>query len=221
MSSSEPDTASWLTARWRTLTAGLGWLPAAAEELRERLFAHYRAPERRYHTLDHVAALLRLLEPHLPETRYPDALLLAVWFHDAVYDTHAADNEQRSALLARQELTSLGVSAEMIEETARLILLTRTHDGADDDTDGLLLLDADLAILGEPQEVYERYTRAIREEYAWLPEEQYRAGRAGVLETFLRRPRIYRTASFAVREQQARRNIDRELRGLRETPRVG
>src|SRR5262249_44897436 len=148
----------------------------------------YGEPGRHYHTLEHVGAVLDTLDSLGEST---PALLLAAWYHDAVYDSRAADNEERSADLARATLAALGAPADGAAETARLSLLTKPHRTAEDDVAGQRLLDADLAVLGAEPATYDRYAAAIRREYAWVPEADYRAGRRRVLEGFLARPRIY------------------------------
>src|SRR5207244_2229144 len=103
-----------------------------------------------------------------------------------------------------------------IANIRRLILLTKSHDAAADDSDGHILLDADLAILGADAGHYDDYARAIRREYAWVAEDAYRDGRARVLEGFLKRPRIYLTeAMLQSHECPARRNLQQELHLLR------
>ena len=139
------------------------------------------------------------------------------WFHDAVCDPHVADNEERSAALAHTLLGPLGIAEGLLAEASRLILLTKTHNCSNDDRDGQMLLDADLAILGADGNDYDTYARAIRREYAWVPNEEYRKGRLRVLETFLSRERIYRTDELhrAAEEIQGRRNLRREIDALR------
>jgi predicted metal-dependent HD superfamily phosphohydrolase len=175
---------------------------------------HYTSAERHYHTLDHIQAMLNVVRELAGSDETP-ALPLAVWFHDAVYDTRANDNEEKSAAQARRVLPQLGVPETIVRETERLILLTKTHEPAAGDRAGQFLIDADLAILGASESEYDAYARAIRKEYAWVDEARYRTGRRAVLETFLRRPRIYRTdAMFAQREEAARRNLRREMESL-------
>jgi predicted metal-dependent HD superfamily phosphohydrolase len=204
-----------LQARWSRLLASLG---ATAEECRcnfADLAARYTSAGRHYHTLDHVAAVLRTLEELGADVAREPALFLAAWFHDAVYDTRAHDNEERSALLAADSLRPLRLPEPLLAETARLVLLTKTHQAAADDHSGHLLLDADLAILGAEVAEYDAYARAIRREYDWVPEEAYRPGRRRVLETFLGRPRIYFTPLFAAcKEERARHNLRREIAAL-------
>jgi predicted metal-dependent HD superfamily phosphohydrolase len=204
-----------LEARWTGLLTGLGCSPEAAGRAFADLAAAYSSPGRHYHTLDHVRDVLDTTIA-LWGAAAPSALLLAAWLHDVIYDTHAADNEQRSADHARELLRPLDPPAALLDETARLILLTKGHRAVAGDRAGQVLLDADLAVLGADEAAYDRYAAAIRREYAWVPEEQYRAGRTRVLEDFLRRPRIYHTEGMSARaEAAARRNLAREVAALR------
>ncbi|RZK46132.1 MAG: hypothetical protein EOO59_19780, partial [Hymenobacter sp.] len=68
-----------LTARWHALTAPL--LPDAARREAEltRLAAAYDAPERHYHTLQHLENLLNRVGAH--PLQDPVVVELAVWFH--------------------------------------------------------------------------------------------------------------------------------------------
>lgn len=165
------------------------------------MLACYSEPHRRYHTVRHLRAVLgalhRWLGPELPESLY-----LAVLWHDAVYDPRAADNEERSAALVHDA------------RAQALILSTKRHEPVDEQPDALALLDADLWILGAPVRTYDRYAALIREEYAHVPDDAYRAGRAAVLERFLARPRLY-FRDAPQREAQARGNLARELSRLR------
>jgi predicted metal-dependent HD superfamily phosphohydrolase len=199
---------------WLDLCSGFGVSDEAAQRAFDRLAAAYASPGRAYHTLDHIREVLRTLAPFREQLRNGEAVLFAAWLHDAVYDPRAKDNEERSADLAEAMLSDLGVSPDQTAEVRRLILLTKTHDPEDVDNDGCLLVDADLAILGATPEEYRRYAAAIREEYAWVPGEAYRSGRRAVLEHFLQRPRIYRTAAFAVREEPAREHLRAEIQTL-------
>ena len=210
--------AAKLHADWHDLLRDAGAEKEAGERLFTELLQAYREPQRFYHTLDHVGAVLWMVEALLGEGRNWTALRFAAWFHDAVYDPQAADNEERSAAWAERALAELSVARPVRERVRSLILLTKTHRAEPDDADGPILLDADLAILGAPAAEYAAYAGAIRREYAWVPEDAYRAGRARVLCGFLERERIYQTpAMSAAREAQARRNLDDELREL-DTP---
>ena len=75
-----------------------------------------------------------------------------------------------------------------------------------------MLIDSDLAILGASESAYQAYANQIRQEYAWVPETDYRMGRRKVLERFLARPRIFHY--LADLEASARRNIAAEISRL-------
>lgn len=178
----------------------------------DELAAAYGEPTRFYHNLEHVSAVLTTVAGLHGLAHDLAAVQLAVWFHDAVYDSRASDNEERSAALAETRCTHWGIPRPTVDTTLRLILATKTHRVEDIDTDGAILLDADLAILGADESQYERYTRAIRREYAWVAEEDYRRGRTGVLQGFLGRERIYRLDRMhAPYDAAARNNLRREL----------
>jgi predicted metal-dependent HD superfamily phosphohydrolase len=201
----DPAAIEELPVRWRQAVAPFGAPAELAGEAYTDLATRYCEPGRFYHTLEHIAAFLDVLQG-LGDS--PAALALAAWYHDAVYDSRAADNEERSAGLARESLPRLGVPAAVIEETVRLILLTKTHRTGEDDVAGRRFLDADLAILGADPESYDLYAAAIRREYAWVPEADYRAGRRRVLEGFLARPQVYYLLKHL--EPTARDNLRRE-----------
>jgi predicted metal-dependent HD superfamily phosphohydrolase len=203
-----------LAACWDDLARRIGANGEDAIAVLQELTAAYSEPGRHYHNLRHLAAMLDVLRRHGP-MREPEHLELAAWFHDAVYDPHGKDNEERSAEFAADTLKRLGLAAPRIERVATLILMTRDHRVDAGDRDAQLLVDADLAILGAPPDDYKEYASAIRHEYAWVPEADYRAGRRAVLQQFLSRPRIFLTASlFAEREAAARRNLAGEIADL-------
>ena len=134
---------------------------------------------------------------------------LAAWLHDVIYDSKASDNEERSAQYAERLCEELAIPEG--HRAAALIRKTKTHV-AEDDADAQVLIDADLAILGASEPVYRDYAEKIRQEYAWVPEPEYRQGRRRVLESFLSRPRIYHFLGQL--EELARRNLEAEINRL-------
>jgi predicted metal-dependent HD superfamily phosphohydrolase len=209
-----PDVEA-LRGAWLNLVLAFGAEEDSARAAFTGLAECYAAPERHYHNLDHLADMLRTVDGLRDLAQDLAAVRFAVWFHDAVYDSRASDNEEQSAALAVEVLRRLGVSENTIVRTADLIRLTKTHLAAPDDGDGHILLDADLAILGADPVRYAAYTAAIRREYGWVPEEEYRAGRARVLRKFLDRPRLYITERmFAALETQARANLQAEIQAF-------
>ncbi|MFE2678050.1 HD domain-containing protein [Streptomyces hygroscopicus] len=180
----------------------------------EDLLARWAEPQRRYHTTDHLIAVLDRVDELLLHVRAPDpaAVRLAAWFHDAVYLPERSTNEERSARLAERALTEAGVPAARTAETARLVLVTRDHDPAEGDTNGAVLCDADLAVLAGSPEDYGAYAAAVREEYGFVPDEAFREGRANVLRHLLGLSRLFRTPIGHERwEDAARHNLATEL----------
>jgi predicted metal-dependent HD superfamily phosphohydrolase len=183
-----------------------------APELGHDLIDRWSQPHRHYHTLDHLAAVLAVIDRYAEVAANPDDVRLAAWFHDAVYDPTAADNEERSAALAEIELGKLGRPSA---DVARLVLLTAGHRVDDGDSDGALLADADLAILAAGPDVYDRYAADVRREYAHVPDELFRVGRATVLRGLAALPTLYRIVPPREHwERAARANLERELRSL-------
>lgn len=178
------------------------------------LLSRWAEPQRRYHTTDHLIAVLDRVDELLEHTEAPDpdAIRLAAWFHDAVYLPDRSTNEDRSARLAERALPEAGVPEARVAETARLVRLTTDHDPAEGDTNGEVLCDADLAVLAGSPEDYSAYAAAVREEYAFVPDDTFREGRANVLRHLLGLPRLFRTPVAHDRwETAARHNMTTEL----------
>ncbi|MFJ8547331.1 hypothetical protein ACIRFH_36260 [Streptomyces sp. NPDC093586] len=181
----------------------------------DALLRRWSEPQRRYHTPAHLTAVLDHVDVLEEYADDPDVVRLAAWFHDAVYLPERSENEERSARLAERALPEAGVSAEKTAEVARLVRLTVSHDPADDDRNGQVLCDADLAVLASPPSAYAAYTAAVREEYHFVPNDAFRAGRAAVLRQLLALPGLFRTP-YGQREWEAtaRHNLAGELEML-------
>jgi len=196
------------------------WSPLAGDSPTSRtewaaLVAAWSEPHRRYHDLAHLAAVLGLVDQLGAAADDPDAVRLAAWYHDAVYDPTRTDNEEISAERARAGLRGL-VPDERAEEVVRLVLLTAGHDPAPDDANGAVLCDADLAVLASPPQAYAAYASAVRAEYGHLSDEEFTAGRIAVLEHLTALPTLYRTPEAARRwTEPARANLAAELQLLR------
>ncbi|WP_446720255.1 HD domain-containing protein [Mesorhizobium sp. 113-3-9] len=190
-----------------------------AEPLKQELSALYRAEDRHYHNLAHIEAMLALAGDYRASLHDPEAVEAAIWFHDAIYDSRAKDNEARSAALAEKKLAG-STDAGRLNRISAMILATATHqlplfDNAAATRDASLFLDMDLSILGSAPNAFDAYERAVRREYGWVEEPMWRAGRAAVLKDFLARPHIFHTQEFRQRfEPQARLNMARSLETL-------
>jgi len=189
---------------------------ARAYPLFDQLVAAHEHPDRHYHNLEHLYEMFRVVGKLASHTTDLTAVQLAVWFHDAVYDPRAKDNEEQSAEFAAKSLSALNVPEPRIAIVQQLILATKHTDIAIVDANTEVLLDADLAILGASEERYRRYAKAIRQEYHFVAEADYRAGRTKVLEMFLTRPRVYRTHMMhEMGDEPARRNLREEITKLK------
>jgi predicted metal-dependent HD superfamily phosphohydrolase len=212
-----PERVESMQQAWIKLLERNGVKAEHAYPVFDVLISAYTAPERHYHNLEHLSDMFRVAGKLAPSMDDPAALQLAVWFHDAVYDPRAKDNEARSGELAVDLLGPIGVPASTIERVVWLVRSTAHLDSNDPplDRDTAAILDADLAILGSAEERYTRYAGEIRKEYAWVPEEGYRQGRSAVLRKFMTRPRIFNhPLMFEEGEMQARKNMTAELEML-------
>lgn len=179
----------------------------------------YTAPDRHYHNLAHIEAMLELMQAHERVLADPASVEAAIWFHDAIYDTRRHDNEEKSAALAAERLagqlsaTRLGLVVTMIQATAGHRLPDLLNQGASNDC--ALFLDMDLAILGSAPDQFAAYEDAVRREYGWVPDALWTEGRRKVLQGFLARPVIYASPQFqASHEAAARENLTRSLARL-------
>ncbi len=188
-----------------------GDAPKVYNDLADR----YAEPHRAYHTLEHIGHCLDELEQVRHLATNPDAVELALWYHDAVYDTKAKDSEERSATLAVEMMRSASLSDNLEQLVANLITATK-HTTAYTDPDVQLLVDIDLSILGQTEDKFDEYEWQVRKEYEWVSEDAFVAGRLAILKSFLDRPTIYSTQFFYNKyEVQARRNIAKSLARLR------
>jgi predicted metal-dependent HD superfamily phosphohydrolase len=196
--------------RWQTVWRELG--AAKVDELLfHQLVASYSEPHRKYHTVQHLEDCLAHLDGVRPEAERAGEVELALWFHDAIYDTLRKDNEKRSAEWARQSALAGGLSSEQADRVYALILDTM-HNAVPAGRDAAVLVDVDLSILGADAARFDEYERQIRKEYSWVPGPLYRKARRQILRAFLDREKIYSTEYFrAHHETQARENIARSL----------
>jgi predicted metal-dependent HD superfamily phosphohydrolase len=202
-----------LSRRFSELLRRLG-ASSDPQPLGDAVLAAWAEPARRYHDLDHLRDCLAELDRAPADGADRDRVEAALWFHDAIYDPRAGDNEARSAEWARRALVELSVPSAVADDVARLVRLTG-HSGSTPDPSGQLLCDIDLAILGREPEAFDAYDRHIREEYAWVPEPDFRAARAGVLAGLLSRSPLYQTEHFrGLYETAARKNLSRALQQL-------
>jgi predicted metal-dependent HD superfamily phosphohydrolase len=178
------------------------------------LFFEYSSIDRYYHNLKHILECLREFRIVEQKSNYPQEVRLALFYHDLVYDTHAKDNEEKSASILIEDMKNF-IPARSLENSVKLVMATK-HDKIPETNDEKLAVSIDLAILGKPWPRYLNYSQGIRKEYSWVSEEDFRNGRAKVLESFLAKEKIYPHEFFKEKyEAMARVNLQKEIKMLR------
>jgi pantetheine-phosphate adenylyltransferase len=218
---------SWLRREWETLW-DYAHRDATAIAHADDWFARltgaeaYGGAARHYHNLDHLVHGLCEIRVWAANTRPDpadvDIIKQAFWFHDAEYghsgDPAAPSNEEASAQmwLGSHLGQEMGDAAELIRATDHFQQAAIQHRLKD------IMLCVDLAILGQDDEVYQNYARAIRQEYIHLPDASYRAQRGGALAHLSRKARegqLYADAYFAEQyNERAIDNMQREMERL-------
>jgi predicted metal-dependent HD superfamily phosphohydrolase len=196
---------------------GLGLDEEAARRLLAPVAEAYREPQRRYHDETHLAEMLEAVHALRASCRDFRAVLLAAWFHDAVYRPERSDNEAQSAAWARRVLPAAGFTEEVTASVERLVLSTQPGASVAADPDAQVLSDGDRRIWASPPHRYAEYARGIRAEYSRFSWTRYALGRRGFLDGSLRRARETGRLFFhfgAEEEAAARANLGRERRCL-------
>jgi predicted metal-dependent HD superfamily phosphohydrolase len=188
-------------------------------QLQQALKVRYSEPHRAYHVWAHIEAMLGHFGTHRDLAFDRTAILWAIYWHDAIYDPAAKDNERRSAELLRADAHDL-LDPQTLDKSARFILATEKHElpdglGGEACRDCALFMDFDLSILATPPGVFDAYERGVREEYHFVEEAMFRMGRRTILQRLLDRPSLYLTSELeALWEADARTNIRRSIAAL-------
>jgi len=201
-------------ARWQALCQYLKL--RVDDQIYSELRDAYTEPQRAYHTLEHLSECLQHLDwvatQHIYSTADLAQVEMVLWFHDAIYQPQASDNEQQSAQWARRFLMHSAVGPELSNRVYGLIMATCHGAKTPSDPLAQLTVDIDLTILGAAPERFKTYEQQVRYEYAWVPEALYHKKRNALLAAFLAQPQLYQTPLFYQRyEQQARHNLMRAI----------
>jgi predicted metal-dependent HD superfamily phosphohydrolase len=181
----------------------------------QRLLDGYREPHRHYHSLSHIEHCLRMFEQCKSLSSHPDALELAIWFHDVILEAGRADNEARSAELYL-ELSRDAHDDATRQLVNRLILATQHNGGVLEDADNIYMIDIDLSSFGLPWDEFLRDSLALRAENPQLSDADYALRQTGFQRALLERPRFFLSDYFFNRfEQQARDNLARYFEYLK------
>jgi len=174
------------------------------------LIAAYSEKQRAYHTVQHLYECLSLFASIRSELNDAHAVALALWFHDAIYDPQAKDNELKSAELFEQYMAQ-DLLVNTVQKIKRWILATQKH-ASTNELDLQFLLDIDLAILAATPERFMQYEQQIQQEYSWVDPEVYSIKREEVLAHFYQSEPLYQTTYFHKNfELKAKQNLKQLL----------
>lgn len=205
------DKARFVALWTRSLRPGVKDNAAAVFD---QLDSGYGDESRAYHTRRHITHCLNRFDMAAHMIADADAVELAIWFHDVIYEPGAGDNELRSAELFR-DLAADKFDQERIDKVFQLVLDT-VHRHAPKSLEGRYLADIDLSSFGLPWHEFRADSDAVREEFPHIPDAEFFKGQIGFLEGLLARPFFYYTIFFRHRyEQTARSNVRRYLNELR------
>jgi len=186
----------------------------------EVLCTLYGEEHRAYHDLMHIEYCLRQLDVHRALAQDADAVEMALWFHDVIYNTHPQPkglpgNEARSAAVAEEILCMAGFELAFRQKVVDLIMVTRHLPGGAKTPDEMLMADIDWSPMGWSWEQFQESRRKIRHEYGHLSDEVFNAGRRKfLLETRDHTPMFYLTEFRQRFEARVYDNIARELETL-------
>lgn len=218
------DVPQWLLPAYVQAMSHAG-ATASREQLRDmgtNLITLWSTPDRAFHNLRHLIDLLTRVDELSEETRNPDLVRLAAWYHGAIFSVSAdqamhrngGEDEAASAALAYEELTMAGVSEKNANRVSELIMNLRRHDLPTSDIDAAALSDADLGCLAIEPQRYREYSHLIYSEYAHLPLLSYLRTRTTIVRKLLARDRLFASPLGQHWELPARENLEAELRRL-------
>lgn len=215
------EAPQWLLSSFVRSVQAVGGT-AQPDEVRstgEALIARWSSPERRFHNLKHLVAVLSRVDELTEETHEPDIVRLAAWYHGAVFDsdlaaTHAnrgGEDETASADVARSELVALGVPEDRARRVHDLVVHLARHTPDPADPDSAVLCDADLAMLAVEPQRYKAYLEDLHEEYAHIPKADFLRARQHILRKLLARTSLFVSPLSERWEEPARQNLTAEL----------
>ena len=188
-------------------------LPSAvsrAREVYDELEALYAQPWRAYHNMDHITDCLDFFDQCSDHALNADAVELAIWFHDCIYNIGDSDNEAKSRDLFLEKAEGQ-LPPELMAVIDELIMDTR-HVEEPESSDGKLLSDIDLTSFSLPWERYLADGKNVQLEMGYTDENDNRDGKIRFLSSLNEHGRIYYSPYYAKHhEHVAQANIRRHL----------
>lgn len=178
------------------------------------LKSYYSDSTRHYHTISHIEDMWWEFDEHRHELDWEPPVEWAIFWHDAFYSTKMSDRANIS-MSAHMALVAIYHKSPEFKARVEDMIFATSHDYKVVSKDAELMCDFDLVILGQSPENYDIYSKAIREEYAWVPLDEYRNKRIAILQGFLDKGQIFYTSPYRQKyELAARANLAREIKTL-------
>ena len=208
-----------LESSFALLAKALGGNEATVKKWTDEFIARYTEPQRHFHTLNHIHAMLQCLDQVHSLVKDETVMKLAIFFHDWIYDPKSKNNEIDSIRCFKNFANDICLLDSLSSCVSCYIERTITHthpvDVQEADSDLSFFLDFDMEVLSRSEADYAHYAKQIQAEYSHLKLADYYAGRLEVLRSFLGRDRLYFSDVFyESREQRARRNLEQEINAL-------
>jgi len=183
---------------------------ARGTEVYRDLKKRYSEAHRRYHTPAHIAHCLKLFDLASVKMDEPDAVEMSIWFHDAIYDASASDNEERSA---KYFIRTCGKDIDLkFQSKVRDLIMVTVHKELPLTPDERYMVDIDLSSFGLPWKKFLEDSEAVREEFRHMSDEEFYPTQKEFLQNLVARKHFCFTRFFRDRhEKAARENIARYL----------
>jgi predicted metal-dependent HD superfamily phosphohydrolase len=178
-----------------------------AEEYYRLMVAAYQENQRVYHTRQHIEDCLTLYDRIKSRLQNPDALELAIWYHDAIYEIGAKDNERNSADLFLQHGRDVfpGPLCDIVEKH---IMATLHRGDPLLHIDSCYMVDIDLASFGKPWDIFINDAEKVRMEMPHVPDHLFYPSQFAFQNTLLDRRQFFQSDYFFERyEETARYNL--------------
>ncbi len=202
------------TSLWKRCQTG-GGAGADADAVYDEVHDYYSEPGRYYHTSKHIEHCLVQFDLAAGEMENAEAVEMAIWFHDLIYEINVQDNELQSARRF-VELANDSMSAEFKSRVYDLIMAT-APPRVPKTIDQEFMLDIDLSSFGLPWDDFVRDSTAVRQESPQLSDAEFFPGQRAFLESLVNRDHFYFTQFFRTRiEKTACSNVKRHLKYLRD-----
>lgn len=178
-----------------------------SDELYQRLILAYAQPHRVYHTLTHIQSCFDIFGDVVDQVENPDAVALAIWFHDAIYEIDAVDNEQRSADWFLKE--SDNIFSDSLRKRVYNHILATLHCGEKiNHHDSQIMVDIDLFSFGKPWPEFLQDSNNVRAEKSEMSDEEFYRKQCCFQKFLLDQPRFFQSDYFFEHyESQARQNL--------------